>query len=185
MVDRTEQLCRCGFTAGHIDHAVSGLQCSNQLNQVVFRSNLHGTATTNASTLTNYINQWTSSGVSITVLGLILKIDSMCPVRISSLSDPECASVTDMPTTAIVAGVVATVCVIAITFIVVVVVVVVKRRRTSYELRDLNKRYIKRYSSYMYMSSSHCLRFCCSFSLITRRMLGLPTCIVACNVLNI
>ena len=41
----------------------------------------------------NYINQWTSSGVSITVLGLILDVDSMCPVHISSLSDPECASV--------------------------------------------------------------------------------------------
>ena len=83
----------------------------------------------------------------------------MCPVRISSLSDPECASVTDMPTTAIVAGVVATVCVIAITFIVVVVVVVVKRRRTSYELRDLNKRYIKSFSSHMYMNSSQVLLF--------------------------
>ena len=64
----------------------------------------------------------------------------MCPVHISSLSDPECASVTDMSITAIVGGVVATVCVIAITVIVVGIVVVVRRRRTSYELRDLNKR---------------------------------------------
>ena len=138
MVDGAEQLCRCGFTAGHIDRGVSGFQCGNQLNQVVFRSKLNGTVTTNASTLTNYINWWTSSGVSITVQGLILDLDSMCPVRISSFSDPECASVTDV--SAIVGGVVAGVCVIAITVIAVGIVVVVRRRRTSYGLRDLNKR---------------------------------------------
>ena len=139
MVDGAEQLCHCGFTAGHIDRGVSGFQCSeNQHNQVVFRSKLNGTVTTNASTLTNYINQWTSSAVSITVQGLILDVDSMCPVHISSFSDPECASVTDV--SAIVGGVVATVCIIAITVIAVGIVVVVRRRRTSYELRDLNKR---------------------------------------------
>ena len=141
MVDGAEQVCRCGFTARHIDRGVSGFQCVNQLNQVVFRSKLNGTVTTNASTLTNYINQWTSSGVSITVQGLILDVDSMCPVRISSFSDPECASVTDMPTTAIVGGVVAGVCVITTTVIAIGIVVArIKRRRTSYEMRDLNRR---------------------------------------------
>ena len=50
VVDGAEQLCHCGLRAGHIDYTVSGLQCSNQLNQVVFRSKLNGTVTTNAST---------------------------------------------------------------------------------------------------------------------------------------
>ena len=146
VVNGAEQLCHCEFTAGHIDRGVSGFRCSNQHNQVVFRSKLNGTLTTNASTLTNYIHQWTSSG-TITVLGLILEVDSMCPVHISSFTDPECVSVTDVSTTSIVGGVVAAACVIAIAVIVAVVVVavVIKRRRTSYELRDLNRRYIRSY----------------------------------------
>ena len=149
VVNGAEQLCRCQFTAGHIDRGVSGFRCSNQHNQVIFRSKLNGTVTTNASTLTNYIHQWTSSGTSITVLGLILDVDSMCPVHISSFTDPECVSVTDVSTTSIVGGVIAAVCVIAIAVIVAVVAVVIKRRRTSYELRNLNRRYIKSYCSDM------------------------------------
>ena len=58
----------------------------------------------------------------------------MCPVHISSFTDPECVSVTDVSTTAIISGVVTAVCVIAITVIVVGIVVVM-----SYELKDLNK----------------------------------------------
>ena len=159
VVNGAEQLCRCGFTAGHIDHGVSGFQCSNQVNQIVFRSKLNGTVTTNASTLTSYIHQWTSSGVSITVLGLILDVDPMCPVHISSFSDPECVSATDVSTTAIVGGVVTAVCVIAITVIVAVVVVavVIKRRRTSYELRDLNRRYIRSYCASVVPTASSLL----------------------------
>ena len=156
VVNGAEQLCRCEFTAGHIDRGVSGFRCSNQHNQVIFRSKLNGTVTTNASTLTNYIHQWTSSGISITVLGLILDVDSMCPVHISSFTDPECVSATDVSTTSIVGGVVAAVCVIAITVIVVVVAVVIKRRRTSYELRDLNRRYIRSCCASVVPTASSC-----------------------------
>ena len=75
----------------------------------------------------------------------------MCPVHISSFSDPECVSATDVSTTSIVGRVVTAVCVIAITVVVAVVVVaaVIERRRTSYELRNLNRRYIKSYCSDM------------------------------------
>ena len=145
-MENTEQLCHCGFTAGHIDHTVSGFQCSeNQRNQVVFRSKLYGTVTTNASTLTNYIQQWTSSGTSIAVLGLFLDVDPTCPVHISSFSDPECAVTTpsSFPETdmlPIIAGAVAgvvIVIVIAITLIV-IVAVIKRRRKSSYGLRNLN-----------------------------------------------
>ena len=148
MVDKTEQLCQCGFTAGHIDHAVSGFQCSeNQRNLVVFRSKLYGTVTTNASTLINHIQQWVSSGISIAVLGLILEVDPTCPVHISSISDPECAVTTpsSSPGTVmlpIIVGAVAgtgVVIVIAITLIV-MAVVIKKRRKSSHGLRNLNIR---------------------------------------------
>ena len=89
--------------------------------------------------------------MSIAVLGWILDIDSMCPIRITSLSDPMCTATTSPPpgtdsnivspthlsTGAIVAGVVVVVVVIAITVTVVVIVVVIRRRRTSYGLRNL------------------------------------------------
>ena len=101
--------------------------------------------TTNASTLTNYIQQWTSSGTSIAVLGLILDVDPTCPVHISSFSDPECAVTTpsSFPETdmlPIIAGAVAgvvIVIVIAITLIV-IVAVIKRRRKSSYGLRNLN-----------------------------------------------
>ena len=98
MVDATEQLCHCGFTEGHIDSTASGFQCSsNQNHQVVFRSKLYGTATTNASEIITHINWWISGDVSIVVLGLILEINPTCPVLISSFSDPECQFLTSPP----------------------------------------------------------------------------------------
>ena len=152
-MNSTEQLCHCGFTAQNIDHTINGFQCpSNQHNQIVFRSRLYGTTTTNASTITNYISHWASNNMSIAVLDWILYIDSMCPVHISSLSDPMCTATTSPPpgtdsnnvspthlsTGAIVAGVVvAVVVVIAITVTVVLIVVVIRRRRTSYRMRNL------------------------------------------------
>ena len=158
MVENTEQLCHCGFTAGHIDHAVSGFQCSeNQRNQVVFRSKLYGTVNTNASTLTNYIQQWVSSGTLIAVLGLILDVDPTCPVHISSFSDPECALTTPPsspgaqsntvspihPTigslfAGVTAGIVVLViAVIVITIVIIVILVIRRRRKGSYDLGNL------------------------------------------------
>ena len=158
MVENTEQLCHCGFTTGHIDHAVSGFQCSeNQHNQVVFRSKLYGTVNTNASTLTNYIQQWVSSGTLIAVLGLILDVDPTCPVHISSFSDPECALTTppSSPGTqsntassihptigslfaGVTAGIVVLViAVIVITIVIIVILVIRRRRKGSYDLGNL------------------------------------------------
>ena len=158
MVENTEQFCRCGFTAGHIDHAVSGFQCSeNQHNQVVFRSKLYGTVTTNASTLTNYVQQWASSGTSIAVLGLILDVDPTCPVHIASFSDPECAvtthpssrgtqSITVSPIhptigslfAGVTAGIVFLIIAVIVIMIVIIVILVIRRRRTaSYDLGNL------------------------------------------------
>ena len=158
MVDKTEQLCQCGFTAGHIDHAVSGFQCSeNQHNQVVFRSKLYGTVTTNTSTLINHIQQWVSSGISIAVLGLILEVDPTCPVHISTFSDPECA-VTTSPSSpgtesatvspihptiesllaGVAGGVSLFVIAVVVIIIVIIVIVVIRRRRTaSYNLGNV------------------------------------------------
>ena len=140
VVAATEERCHCEFTTGHIDSAVSGFRCSSsQRNQVVFRSKLNGTEDTNASTLTTYISQWTSSDTSITVLNLILDIDSTCPVHISSLSDPEC-EFRSFPTEAVVAGVVVSVVILIISVTFVVAVVLIKRWRISSNLKDQSMR---------------------------------------------
>ena len=139
MVAAIEERCHCGFTAGHIDSTVSGFRCSSsQQNQVVFLSKLHGTEDTNASTLTTYISQWTSSDTSITVLNLILDIDSTCPVCISSLEDLECEMMS-FPTE-VVAGVVGSVAILTISVTFVVAVVLIKRWRTSSNLKDQSMR---------------------------------------------
>ena len=143
VVRATEERCHCEFTAGHIDNTVSGFRCSSsQQNQVVFRSKLYGTKDTNASTLTSYISQWTSSDISITVLNLILDIDSTCPVHISSLRDPECEFVEIRPfsTEAVVAGVVVSVVILTISVTFVVAVVLIKRWRTSFNLKVQSRR---------------------------------------------
>ena len=140
VVAAIEERCHCGFTAGHIDSAVNGFRCcSSQHNQVVFRSKLHGTDDTNASTLTTYINQWTSSDTSITVLNLILDIDSTCPVHISSLEDLEC-EMRSFPTEAVVAGVVVSVVILITSVTFVVALILIKRWRTSSNLKDQSMR---------------------------------------------
>ena len=142
VVAAIEERCHCEFTARHIDSAVSGFRCSSsQRNQVVFRSKLHGTKDTNASTLTTYISQWTSSDTSISVLNLILDIDPTCPVRISSLRDPECEfmEIRSFPTE-IVAGVVVSVVILIISVTFVVALVLIKRWRTSSNLKDQSMR---------------------------------------------
>lgn len=164
VVDATEQLCQCGFTAGYIDRTVSGFQCSSkQTSQVVFRSKLYGTADTTASIVTTHINRWISDEVSVVILGLIVAIDPLCPIHISSFSDPECQvatsplpvattitpntmNSTSVPhirsyTETIIAGVIVGIVILAIAAAVVVIAVLIKRRSTSWILRDLNERY--------------------------------------------
>ena len=162
VVDAAEQLCQCGFTAGHIDSTASGFQCSSfQSSLVLFRSKLYGTASRTASEVIADINQWISSDVSIVVLGLILEIDPTCPVLISTFSDPECQLATSPPsgtsvttstevpsgtstttsTEAIIAGVVVGIVIIAIAVVVVVIaVIIIRRRRSSWKLRHMNER---------------------------------------------
>ena len=150
VVDATEQLCHCGFTAGYIDRTVSGFQCSSkQTSQVVFRSKLYGTADTTASIVTTHINRWISAEVSVVILGLIVAIDPLCPIHISSFSDPECQvatsplpvattitpntmNSTSVPhirsyTETIIAGVIVGIVILAIAAAVVVIAVLIRR----------------------------------------------------------
>ncbi len=84
-----EKLCVCGFTSDDIDSTVSGFQCSDNPGAVIFRGLVHG-GEKQATEIVSYLQQWVSSNVFITALGLILEVDPMCTVLVQSLSDPEC-----------------------------------------------------------------------------------------------
>ena len=70
------------------------LKCfSNSSSYVTYRARLEGTSQADSLSLISLIEDWVESGgASIIVTGVILKVDSQCPVAISSLSEGECTT---------------------------------------------------------------------------------------------
>ena len=83
-------LCGCDITKESIAKR-SFLLCSNTLSHfVTYRSQLSGTPEADSHTLISYIEDWVAGGPSIRVHGVLMKIDSECPVTISSFNDELC-----------------------------------------------------------------------------------------------
>ena len=80
----------CGISNRTIDTGV--LICfSNSSSYVTYRARLEGTSQADSLDLISLIEDWVESGgASIIVTGVILTVDSQCPVAISSLSEGEC-----------------------------------------------------------------------------------------------
>ena len=72
--------------------------CFLNPDEVTFRARLQGTAQASSSQLVNYIEQWSTTDVTIAVQGLRLRVDSSCSIAISSFSDPECETEWQQPT---------------------------------------------------------------------------------------
>ena len=105
---------------------------------VTYRARLEGTSETDSGSLISLIEEWVSGGASIIVTGVLMTVDSECPVAISSLSEGECltsdnSACSCSDTGAIIAGVVIIILIIAITVIIVAVaaLMIVKHRHRN------------------------------------------------------
>ena len=68
-------------------------RCWNTPTAVTYRNKVFGNTATNASKLVEYTEDWVKTEHLFVPVGdFDLKVYKDCPVRISSMSDPECAS---------------------------------------------------------------------------------------------
>ena len=85
----TAQCPDCSFTDASIDK--QSFSCySDSPSYVTYRARLEGTSQTDSNHFISLIEQWVSDGASVIVTEVLLKVDSMCSVEISNLSEDEC-----------------------------------------------------------------------------------------------
>lgn len=66
---------------------------------MTYLARLEGTFQTSSSLFISLIENWVSSGPSFSVAGIMLTVNSKCPVAILSFSDSECSPTSQPPTT--------------------------------------------------------------------------------------
>ena len=87
-----QQYCHCGFVH---DRVIDGVfKCfSDSPQAVIYRAALRGTANATITELISHIEQWIVEEPTVTVQRVLLTIDGLCSVAISSLTDKaECPS---------------------------------------------------------------------------------------------
>ena len=131
----TSSCAECGITSDIIDKPSFACYPESPTH-VTYRARLEGTSETDSGSLISLIKDWVSGGAGITVTGVLMTVDSVCSVAISSL---ECSSSTTTSssqsssdnTAAIIGGVVALVIVliIAITVVILAIVALILKNR--------------------------------------------------------
>ena len=127
----------CGITNDIIDQQTFACFPESPT-YVTYRARLEGTSETDSGSLISLIEEWVSGGASIIVTGVLMMVDSECPVAISSINDGGCSPTTE-PTTntitpIIIGGVIAVVLIIAVT--VVAVTLLIKCRRQARSIKN-------------------------------------------------
>lgn len=92
LINKIEDHCKCDFTHHYIRDG--NLQCfpQSQDGAVTYRTKITETPMASITDLMSHLLNFLSSTETIAVWDSLLKIDDSCPVRISSLEDPECDS---------------------------------------------------------------------------------------------
>ena len=86
----------CGVTSAFID--TPSFACFPEFpTYVTYRARLLGTSETDS--LISLIEEWVSGGAGIIMTGVLVTVDSECPVAISSLGEGECQQPPTKPTT--------------------------------------------------------------------------------------
>ena len=127
----------CGITSDIID--TPSFACFPESpTSVTYRARLLGTSETDSGSLISLIEEWVSGGAGIIMTGVLVKVDSECPVAISSLGEGECQQPpTTEPTTkpsttdntaAIIGGVVAVILIIAFAVVAIIMTLILKNR---------------------------------------------------------
>lgn len=102
---------------------------------VSYRAQLSGTSETDGDILISLLDDWVSTGPTIPVRGVRMKVDATCAVTISDFNDNTCFDETDDTQTdntgTIIGGAVAAVLIviIAVVLTTIVIVLIILRRR--------------------------------------------------------
>ena len=131
MVSELKLRCNCNINTSHISS--TGFRCfSSSSNAVTFRGLISGLSQVAAPQLIDYLEDWISSGTTISVQAQLLSIEADCSVAISSLGEEGCqpSSPASNISTALLGSVVVIVVFIAMVImaIVIVVLTLLKRR---------------------------------------------------------
>ena len=88
ITDGVEKSCQCGFSTTYF--ATGGFECFQESadRAVTYRTNL--LAPNGSVDFAEQISLWLSTGPSVQVAGVLLNLDNMCNLIISSFGDPEC-----------------------------------------------------------------------------------------------
>ena len=87
--------CNCEFQATFIRSGI--FHCWNTPDEVTYRSVIVGTGHHNATKLLRFLEEWVNSKPVLQVEKLGLWLSTKCPVKISSLSAPQCPSFRQPP----------------------------------------------------------------------------------------
>ena len=91
--EELQHSCVCSITKDNIAHEPF-LVCSDIASHfVTYRSGLSGTSDIDSQMLISYIEDWVSSSPNVNVQGTLIKVDSECPVSITSYNDDLCSDV--------------------------------------------------------------------------------------------
>ena len=88
LVEAIERHCRCHFPITNL--LEESLSCENSLNLMTYRNTLLSTYNFNATQIIGFIQDWVSTSPRIKIERSHVRVDSSCPVAISSLDEPEC-----------------------------------------------------------------------------------------------
>ena len=117
----------CGITSDIID--TPSVACFPESpTSVTYRARLLGTSETDSGSLISLIEEWVSGGAGIIMTGVLVTVDSECPVAISSLGEGECTPSTTDNTAAIIGGVVAVILIIAFAVVAIIMTLILKNR---------------------------------------------------------
>ena len=137
--------CKCDITSDNIDKA--SFRCFDPSSlYVTYRARLKDIEI-GSDTLISYIEDWVSKGLSISVQGVLLKIDSKCAVSLNTIDDGECEKISTPSssqssagnTAAIVGGSVAVTVVLIIAVLVFAVTVLVLMWKSRQGKLSFNK----------------------------------------------
>ena len=130
----TESCAECGISSDIIDE--QSFSCFPESpTHVTFRARLEGNSERSSSFFISLLESWVSGGATIIVTGVLMTVDAECSVAISSLSEGECSTVTEMPassadnTAGIIGGMTALFIIAALVVAGVVVVALFLKRR--------------------------------------------------------
>ena len=117
----------CGITSDIID--TPSFACFPESpTSVTYRARLLGTSETDSGSLISLIEEWVSGGAGIIMTGVLVTVDTKCPVAISSLGEGECQPSTNDNTAAIIGGVVAVILIIAFAVVAIIMTLILKNR---------------------------------------------------------